>query len=286
MGRIAYVNGQYVPHADAAVHIEDRGYQFSDGVYEVIAIFKSKLIDEDGHLDRLERSLRELEIEAPMSRRALSRVMRETIRRNRVDEGIIYIQITRGVAPRDHAFPEANVMPSMVMTVSQKDLKALLEAAPVSVITVPDQRWARRDIKTVSLLANCLGKQKAREAGVYESLQVDAQGFVTEGTSSNAWIVTKDGELVTRAADQAILNGITRIAVLDIARQHGVTFVERPFTVDEIKAAREAFVTSTTSFVKPVIKIDDTPVADGAMGPLTAKLRAFYNTYLDEQTGR
>ena len=286
MGRIAYVNGQYVPHADAAVHIEDRGYQFSDGVYEVIAIFKGKLIDEEGHLDRLERSLRELEIEAPMSRKALSRVMRETIRRNRVAEGTIYLQITRGVAPRDHAFPDAAVAPSLVMTVSQKDLKALLTAAPVSVITVPDQRWARRDIKTVSLLANCLGKQKAREAGVYEALQVDPAGFITEGTSSNAWIVTKGGELVTRAADQAILNGITRIAVLEIAHQHGVTFVERPFTVDEVKAAREAFVTSTTSFVKPVVKIDDSPIADGAMGPLTAKLREFYTAHLDQQAGR
>lgn len=283
MGRIAYVNGQYVPHADAAVHIEDRGYQFSDGVYEVLAIYRGELIDEKGHMDRLERSLRELEIAAPMGRKALGIVMRQTIRRNRVGEGIIYLQITRGVAPRDHAFPSADTTPCLVMTVAPRNLKALMTSAPVSVITVPDQRWARRDIKTVSLLPNCLGKQKAREAGVYEALQVDAEGFVTEGTSSNAWIVTAAGELVTRKADQAILNGITRIAVIEIAREHGVTLVERPFTVDEIRAAREAFVTSTTSFVKPVARIDGATVGDGGVGPLTAKLRAFYTDYLEHQ---
>jgi len=200
MSRVAYVNGRYLPHNAASVHIEDRGYQFADGVYEVIAVERGLMVDEGLHLKRLSRSLRELEIAEPMQERALKTVMREVIRRNRVDDGIIYIQMTRGVAPRDHAFPK-HATTQVVMTARRSrphNPKTTEEG--VSVITIPDIRWARCDIKSVSLLPNVLGKQRAREAGAYEAWQVDRDGMVTEGTSTNAWIVTKAGEVITREA--------------------------------------------------------------------------------------
>lgn len=283
MGRIAYVNGQYVPHAEAAVHVEDRGYQFSDGVYEVIAIYRGYLIDEQGHLDRLDRSLRELEIAWPVAPRVLSVLMREVVRRNRLIDGIIYLQVTRGVAPRDHRFP-VGAEPTLVITAAVRDIKKLKGGPPTRVITVPDQRWARPDIKTVSLLPNCLARQQAERAGCYEAWQVDREGRVTEGSSSNAWIVSADGKLITRdLGENAILNGITRIAVLEVARGAGLDLVERAFTVDEAKAAREAFLTSTTSFVKPVTEIDGAPVGDGKPGELTRKLGALINERLEAQ---
>ena len=284
MSRIAYVNGRYVPHAEAAVHVEDRGYQFADGIYEVIAISRGALIDEEGHLVRLERSLRELRIPEPMGRPALRHVMREVVRRNKVGEGIIYIQMTRGVAPRDHAFP-ATSETSVVMTAKRtKPANPAIARDGVKVITIPDIRWERCDIKSVALLPNCLGKQAAREAGAYEAWQVDDDGTVTEGTSTNAWIVTHDGEVVTRKADNAILNGITRIAVLEIIRgQQGLKFVERPFTVDEAKRAREAFITSTTAFVTPIVRIDDATVADGKPGPVGKALREAYLQHMAEE---
>lgn len=284
MSRIAYVNGRYVPHGQAAVHVEDRGYQFADGVYEVIAVHRGRLVDEEGHLDRLARSLGELRIAWPMSRRALQVVIREVLRRNRVVDGKLYFQITRGVAPRNHAFPAA-ADSALVMTVQHSppldEETAALKG--VEVITIPDIRWTRRDIKSVSLLPNVLGKQQAVEAGAYEAWMVDADGNVTEGTSSNAWIVTKDGDLVTRNPSQAILNGITRIAILDLARAEGVSFVERPFSVAEAKQAREAFVTSTTSLVKPVVRIDGQPVGNGNPGMLTDKIRAYYLDHMRAQ---
>jgi len=284
MSRVAYVNGRYVPHRDAAVHVEDRGYQFSDGVYEVIAVAGGALVDEARHLDRLERSLDELRIERPMGRPALGRVMREVIRRNRVADGIIYMQVTRGVAPRDHAFP-ARAKPAVVMTARRSKPHAPKQLADgVKVITIPDIRWERCDIKSVSLLPNVLGKQQAREAGAYEAWQVDGDGNVTEGTSTNAWIVTPEGELVTRSADHAILNGITRLAVIDIAlRQQGLRFVQRPFSVEEAKRAREAFLSSTTAFVMPVTQIDETAVADGKPGALTRTLRELYERHVAEE---
>ncbi|WP_374448714.1 D-amino-acid transaminase [Stella sp.] len=285
MSRIAYVNGQYVPHPEAAVHVEDRGYQFADGVYEVIAVARGALIDEEGHMIRLERSLDELRIARPMGRPALAHIMREVVRRNRVVDGLIYIQMTRGVAPRDHAFP-ANAETSVVMTAKRtKPANPALLRDGAKVITIPDIRWERCDIKTVSLLPNCLGKQQAREAGALEAWQVDARdGTVTEGTSTNAWIVTKEGEVVTRKADHAILNGITRIAVLEIiARQQGLKFVERPFTVEEAKNAREAFLTSTTAFVTPIVRIDDALVGDGKPGPVAKSLREAYLVHMTEQ---
>lgn len=279
MPRYAYVNGRYLPHRDAAVHIEDRGYQFGDGVYEVVTIAGGRLVDESPHLDRLERSLSELSIPMPLSRRALELVSHELIRRNGVSNGIVYMQVTRGVAPRDHKYP-AHAVPSLVMTTRHIDFATQPKFTDgVSVITIPDLRWARRDIKTIALLPNCMGKQKAYEAGAYEAWQVDGDGMVTEGTSSNAWIVTAEGRLVTRHLSSDILHGITRRTVLAIAVEEGVRFEERAFSVDEAMHAREAFVTSATSFVTPVVRIDDTPVADGRPGPLSRRLLAWYRDY-------
>jgi len=279
MSRVAYVNGRFVPHGDAAVHVEDRGYQFADGVYEVVLVQDGALVDEAPHLDRLDRSLRELRIDEPMSRPALMSVMRELLRRNRIRTGLVYMQVTRGVAKRDHPFPK-NAKPSIVMTCKRISIpKGETVENGVKVITIPDIRWKRCDIKTVSLLPNVLGKQQAREAGAYEAWQVDDGGNVTEGTSTNAWIVTKDGQLITRNANEAILNGITRLTILKLAEREGLKFVERAFSVDEAKDAREAFVSSATSFVTPVTQIDDQVVGNGKAGSLSAKLRESYLGY-------
>jgi D-alanine transaminase len=276
MSRIAYVAGSYLPHRDAAVHIEDRGYQFADGVYEVIAVRQGRLIDEEPHLRRLHRSLDELRIAAPMSDAALQVVIREVVRRNGVENGIVYLQVTRGAAPREHAFPKSAAPTLVVTSRHTKPPDPRLAESGIAVITIPDIRWQRCDIKAVALLPNVLGKQQAREAGAFEAWQVDGGGQVTEGTSTNAWIVTGDATVVTRAADRAILNGVTRRAVLDIIAREGFRLVERPFTVAEAKAAREAFLTSTTSDVLPVVRIDGNPVGDGRPGPLGRKLRAGY----------
>ncbi len=278
MSRIAYVNGSYVPHKQASVHVEDRGYQFADGVYEVIAVRGGRFVDEEPHLDRLERSLAEISIEAPMSRPALKIVMREMLRRNRVRDGILYLQVTRGVAPREHAFP-ASARPAVVMTARRSKPRPAVSLRGVSVITVPDIRWKRCDIKSVSLLPNILGKQAASEAGAYEALQVDEDGFITEGTSSNAWIVNRRGDLITRKPDNAILDGVTRRAVVELAEREGLIFIERAFTLKQALAAREVFVTSTSSNVMPVVKIDDQVVGDGKPGPLSRKLLKLYATH-------
>jgi D-alanine transaminase len=276
MSRIAYVGGQYLPHRQAAVHIEDRGYQFGDGVYEVIAVTGGRLVDEERHLARLNRSLTELRINPPMSSTALKIVIREVVRRNGVDTGIVYLQVTRGVAPREHAFPKA-AKPVLVVTSRRtRPPDPRLGREGIAVITIPDIRWRRCDIKSVALVANVLGKQQAREASAYEAWQVDTEGRVTEGTSTNAWIVTADNTVVTRAADHAILNGVTRAAILDIIHREGYRLVERPFSVAEARAAREAFLTSTTADLLPVVRIDGTPVADGKPGLLSRKLREAY----------
>jgi D-alanine transaminase len=276
MSRIAYVAGQYRPHRQAAVHIEDRGFQFADGVYEVISVVGGHLVDEERHLVRLRRSLTELRIAPPMGDAALRIVIREVVRRNGVDTGIVYLQVTRGAAPREHAFPKS-AKPTLVVTsrrVRPPDPK--LGQDGIVVITIPDIRWQRCDIKSVALIPNVLGKQQAREAGAYEAWQVDGDGRVTEGTSTNAWIVTADNSVVTRAADSAILNGVTRLAVLDILAREGYRLVEQPFTVSEAKAAREAFLTSTTADLLPVVRIDGQPIGEGRPGPLSLKLRAAY----------
>ena len=281
MSRIAYVNGQYVPHREAAVHIEDRGYQFADGVYEVFSIHQGQLIGEKGHLDRLGHSLQELRIKWPVSRQVLGIICREVARRNRVKNGIIYLQITRGVARRDHFFPEA-AESALVLTACQGtplDKESLLKG--INVITLPDIRWKRHDIKSISLLPNVLGKQQARESGAYEAWLVNQDGLVTEGTSSNAWIVTKDGHLVTHNASHAILNGITRLSVLEAANEAGIKFIERPFSVDEALLSREAFMTSSSSHVMAVTNLNGNIIGNGLAGKLTIRLLDIYVRFIE-----
>ena len=279
MPRTAYVNGRYLPHADAAVHIEDRGYQFADGVYEVCEVARGFIVDMTRHLDRLDRSLRELRIDWPMARKALVVVMREIIRRNRVVNGMVYLQVTRGVAPRDHAFPTG--VPSAIVVTAKRADPAMAKTRSetgVKVITVPENRWERVDIKSVGLLPNVIAKQKAREAGAQEAWFIDPDGTVKEGASTNAWIVTKDGSLVTRPADHGILRGITRTTVIDVAAKLGLKVEERAFTVEEAKAAREAFITAATTLVMPVVAIDGAPVANGHPGSIALSLRgAFFD---------
>ena len=283
MSRIAYVNGRYLPWRQAAVHIEDRGYQFSDGVYEVCEVRGGRLIDERLHMARLERSLSELRIAMPMSLTALGIVMRETVRRNRVRHGLVYLQINRGVARRDHAFPPPDTLPSVVVTARNLDFAAgeRVAAEGIAVITVPDNRWERVDIKSVSLLPNVLAKQAAREQGAKEAWFVDRNGFVTEGSSTNAWIVTRDGEVVTRPADNGILRGITRTVLIEALKAQGLTFAERPFTAEEAYRAREAFITSASMIVMPVVRIDGRPIGNGAPGLLASALRRDFHRYAE-----
>jgi D-alanine transaminase len=280
MSRIAYVNGQYVPHAHAVVGIEDRGYQFADGVYEVCEVRGGRLVDERRHMARLDRSLKELRIAHPMSAKALAIVMRETVRRNRVRSGIVYVQVTRGEMRRDFPFPPAGTRPSVIVTSRSHDSAKLEKQAEsgIAVVTMTDIRWQRVDIKSVALLPNVLAKQQAREQGAREAWLVDAQGRVTEGASSNAWIVTRDGVLVTRPLEGDILPGITRSVVLDLIARQGLSFEERPFTVEEAYAAREAFVTSASQLVMPVVSIDGRPVANGAPGLVASALRRDYHS--------
>ena len=283
MSRIAYVNGRYLPHRDAMVHVEDRGYQFADGVYEVCEVRDASIVDERRHMARLQRSLSELRIRMPMSLSALSVVLHETIRRNRVRNGLVYLQMTRGVARRDHAFPPPQTAPSVVVTARSLDrAKREIEARDgVSVITMPDNRWARVDIKSVSLLPNVLAKQAAREQGAREAWLVDDKGFVTEGASANAWIVTNDGKVVTRPADHAILRGISRTVLLDVIAALGLALEERPFTVAEAYAAREAFVTAASQIVLPVIKIDGRPIGNGHPGLIATELRREFHRHAE-----
>jgi D-alanine transaminase len=283
MSRIAYVNGRYLPLAQACVNVEDRGYQFSDGVYEVCEVRGGRLVDESRHIGRLQRSLSELRIALPMTPAALGVVLRETVRRNRVRWGIVYLQITRGVARRDHAFPPAGTSPSVVVTARNLDLAGAekIAADGVSVITVPDNRWERVDIKSVSLLPNVLAKQAAREQGAREAWFVDRDGRITEGSSSNAWIVTRDGKVVTRHADHAILKGITRTVVLDVLAAQGLELEERAFSLDEARGAREAFLTSASQIVIPVVRIDGQPVGNGAPGLIASALRRDFHRHAE-----
>jgi D-alanine transaminase len=276
MSRIAYINGRYVPQSHAQVAVEDRGYLFSDGVYDVIPVHGGQLAFADRYLDRLDRSLAELKIARPMSRGALLQVMREVIGRNLIRNGTVYIQVTRGVAPRDHKFPKG-VKPSLlVMAKAWKAPPADLLAKGAAIVTLPDQRWARRDIKCISLIANVLAKQSAAELGAYEAWLVDDAGMVTEGSSTSAWIATAQGELVTRPNGIEILPGITRSVVVDVARALGVTLQFRPFSREEAYAAREAFLTSTSNFVLPITRIDGKPVGEGRPGPIATRLREAY----------
>jgi D-alanine transaminase len=286
MPRIAYVSGRYLPQSAAMVSVEDRGYQFADGVYEVIAVHHGRLLDLGLHFERLTRSLSEMRIAPPVSDLVLEGILARVIRLNRLKDGFVYLQITRGVAPRDHAFPVA-ARPQIVVTAKRlKPADPQLWARGVKVVTIPEQRWARRDIKSVSLLPNVLGKQVAREQGAYEAWQVESDGTVTEGTSSNAWIVSLAGELVTAPAGPRILNGVTRLVTIELARRAQIRVVERHFTVEEAKAAREAFLTATTSLVLPVTKIDDRVIGDGKPGPIAERLRDLMRDHIEREAAR
>lgn len=274
MSRIAYVNGQYLPLDHPAIQIEDRGFQFADGVYEVCEVRDGRLVDEIRHLARLRRSLAELRISEPMDLLPLRVVMREVVRRNRVRAGLVYVQVTRGAAPRSHAFPQPPVLPTIVVTARAADPRAAERARiGISVRTMPDQRWARVDIKSIALLANVLAKQAAVEEGDVEAWLVDKNGLVSEGALSNAWIVTADGTLVTAPNTAPILEGITRGIVADTATRLGLKFEQRQFSVAEAIAAGEAFVTSATAIVTPVVRIDGETIGNGTPGPTSMALR-------------
>jgi D-alanine transaminase len=283
MSRIAYVNGRYLPFREAKVHVEDRGYQFADGVYEVCEVRGGRLIDERRHIARLQRSLSELRIPMPMSVKTLGVVLRETVARNRIGYGLVYLQISRGVARRDHAFPAPPVAPSVVVTARPLNLKRneALAATGIAVISVPDNRWGRVDIKTVGLLPNVLARQTAIDQGARDAWFVDKDGVVMEATSANAWIVTAQGALVTRHADHAILRGITRTVVFDAVKGQGLSIEERTFTLQEASAAREAFITSATQLVLPVVKIDGRMIGDGKPGPVASALRREFYRYAE-----
>lgn len=279
MPRFAYVNGRYVRYAEAAVSIEDRGFVFADAVYEVCQVQRGFIVDLTRHLDRLDRSLGEIRIAAPMPRAALVAIMREVLRRNRVVNGMVYVQVTRGAARRDHVFPSPAVRPSLVVTAKSVN-PAVNEARYISginAITVPDNRWERVDIKTVGLLPNVLARQQAREAGAQEAIFVDADGNVTEGGATNLWIVDRDGTLVTRPADRAILRGITRTTLMDVAQKLGLPVEERSFSVAEMLESREVFITGAMTICLPVVAIDGHAIANGHPGMTAQKLRdAFF----------
>jgi D-alanine transaminase len=280
-GRIAYVDGRYLRHGSASVHVEDRGLQFADSVYEVCAISRGRLMDEKGHLDRLERSLKALGIDRPMARESLRVVMREMIRRNRLTDGFLYLQVTRGAHRRDHPMP-ATHKSTLVMTARPMNVSAVEKrrAEGVAVVTLPDIRWGRCDIKTTGLLPNVMAKTEARKLGAFEAWLIDRDGFVTEGASSNAWIVTGEGVVVTRNLSANILAGVTRLGVLTALAQEGFNAIEeRPFTVEEAYAAREAFVTSASGGVMPVVSIDGRTIGDGRPGAATRRIHALYSQF-------
>lgn len=284
MSRIAYVNGAYVPTSEAFVHIDDRGYQFADGVYEGVSIRHGKLIDLAPHLDRLWRSMGELRINAPMERGPMRLVLAEVVRRNRIRDGFLYLQVTRGVAPRDHSFPTKAPAPAMVVTAKRLDFDASINRALTTGIRAssqPDIRWGRCDVKSTSLLPNILAKQAAREAGGFEAVLFDKDGYVTEGSSTNIWMVDKNGALVTRSTDDNILPGITRATIKVIAGELQIKVEERAFTLEETKAANEMFLTSSTSCAMPIVALDGQKIGDGTPGPVAKRLVEAYKAYMD-----
>ncbi|MGY4800090.1 D-amino-acid transaminase [Teichococcus aerofrigidensis] len=282
MSRIAYVNGRYVPQRHASVNVEDRGYQFGDGIYEVVHLYGGGFVDEDRHLDRLERSLREIRLPMPLSRQALSHVLLEVARRNRVTEGLLYMQVTRGVARRDHPFPAEPVPPALVVTVKRiKPYPRSIDGWGGDAITLPDLRWARRDIKSLNLLPNVLARQAAREQGAIEAILYEEEsGLVTEGAATTFWIVDEAGRIRTRPLSHDILPGCTRGALMAELRQAAISYDETPFTLEDLARAREAFITSATSFVKPILRIDGRPVGDGAPGPVTRRLFDIFSRHV------
>lgn len=274
MSRIAYANGAYLNHKLAAVSIDDRGFQFADGVYEVCPVSGSEIVDMELHFERLERSLVALQIPWPVARKAMAVIIREVVARNKVEHGLVYLQVTRGVAPRDHAIPDV-IKPSLVVTAHGIVFEQLEKVAAkgVRVITIPDIRWQRRDIKSLALLPNVLARTEAKDQGASEAWMVDSDGMITEGSSTNAWIVTDQGEIVTRPTGNDILSGITRMNILDLAREANIPVIERPFSVAEAEQAAEAFLTSSTRFCFGVIKVNASTIGDGTPGPITMEIR-------------
>lgn len=288
MSRIAYVNGRYLPHAEASVHIEDRGFQFADSVYEVCEVWDGQIVDMTRHLDRLKRSLGELSIAWPVERAALEMILREVIARNRVRYGLVYLQVTRGAARRDFNFPKPGTLPTLVVTSRSIPRAGFAKTGEtgIAVVTTPDIRWQRVDIKTTGMTAQVLAKETAVRAGAKEAWMVDADGMVTEGSSSTAWIIDGEGTLITRPTDMHILPGITRMAIMDYAAANGIKVEERPFSVEEAKKAREAFVTSASATVSPVVKIDDAVLGNGVPGSIASGLRAHFHDNVEKLTIR
>lgn len=277
MAAIAYVNGRYLPLHQASVNVEDRGYQFGDGIYEVLYVYRGRLVDEALHLQRLTRSLGEIELLRPMSSAALRIVIGEVLRRNRIETGLVYMQVTRGVARRDHPIPSPAPRPSLVITARRKpEPPADIAAWTAEAITLPDERWGRCDIKSTNLLPNVLARTEAKRAGAYEAILYDAAGNVTEGAASTVWIVTHGGTLLTRNLDRHILPGCTRAALVEALADQGIGFEEREFSLDELRAAREIFLTSATSFIKPVVRLDGAAIGNGAAGATATALSELY----------
>ncbi len=291
MPRTAYVNGRYVPHGHAQVGIEDRGYQFADGVYDVVPVVKGAFIDEDWHWERLERGLAELRIDQPVNRKTLSMIAHRIAQRNMIENGIVYVQVTRGEAPRDHKFPTKPVPPALVVTGRHLTMPDdFSQARMIDVITGPDLRWARPDIKSISLLPNVLAKQAAAEAGAYESWLVNANNEITEGSSANAWIVHRDPEsgrviLRTHQSDQAILKGIVRTALVALAEKHQWAIEERPFTVEELMSADEAFQSSSGNMIRPVRTVDGRTIGSGEPGPVVQEILNAFADHVSAQSG-
>lgn len=283
MTRVIYVNGMYQNYDNATIHVEDRGFQFADGVYEVCEVQNRCLVDETRHMNRLQRSLNELSIQMPMSLNAIGHILRETIRRNRVIDGMVYIQITRGVSRRDFIFPSSDVAPSVICfarKVSRRKNDALA-AKGIGVITQPDIRWGRPDIKSISLLPNALARQAAWEEGCKEAWLVDPEGYITEGAASNAWILTQENILQTRSADSGILRGITRSVVIDLLKREGIKYIEKPFMVEDVVNAKEAFSTSASALIMPVVRINGQKIGNGTVGPVTAMIRQQFHSHAE-----
>lgn len=285
MPRFAYVNGTFSRHSEAHVHIEDRGFQFADGVYEVVALINGQWADERGHLDRLERSLTELSIAMPVPRDTLRMLMRELARKNRLHNGNVYIQITRGRARRDFKFPAADTRPSLIMTASPFKFDSNTNVVKgARAISTPDIRWKRPDIKSIALLPQVLAKQAAAEKGAYEAWMIDADGYVTEGSSSNAWIV-KSGKVITRPADNSILRGVTRTAIVQICAEMQIAFEERAFTLQEAYEADEAFNTGAVALIVPIIELDGHKIGNGQPGAVARRIYDEYRAYANGDRG-
>jgi len=283
MSRLVYVNGDFVPEEDAKISVFDRGFLFADAVYEVSTILGGKLIDNNAHLRRLARSLNELAMAPACTDEQLVAAQRKLVELNGVDQGLLYLQVSRGAADRDFSYPE-NPVSSLVMFTQAKQLLSSAKAQTgLRIISIPDLRWKRRDIKTVGLLAPVMGKQQALEAGADDAWMIE-DGFITEGTSNNAYIITADKKIRTRQLGNEILSGITRTAVLKFAREANYEVVEEPFTIDDVKQAREAFITSASLFVMPVVNFDGQDIGDGKPGPITQELcKVYIETAMERQ---